>query len=591
MSLLQELRRRSVFRVAAAYAIVAWLLIQIAVSVFPTLQLPAWTATLVTVLLIIGFPVALVLAWAFELTPEGVRRQPTEREKVSGRSGFTDYALMAGLFALIVLVGLQYFRPGAEPGAPPANREGRPSIAVLPFTDMSADASQQHFGDGIADELLNELARLDAIDVASRTSSFAFRDSPRPVTDIGRELGVQTVLEGSVRESDGQLRIIAQLIDVQTGFHLYSQTYNRELTDIFALQQDIAAQVAGALGVQFGVEGANAFQGAGTSSVEAYEAYLRALVIPDRAEREAALERVVEMDPNYANAWAQLGLAAGTEVWEVPPADMPRVLAVARGYVERAVAIDPMSAAGHSLLGTVLYAQKEWSEGQQAHSRAINLNPSDDTFMQNGLLNFRAGRSRIAIAQWNAARSISNRPDEIADTQFRVFALLGLRQYDEVERLMDELAPANGRDVALLLAMSRDDKEEVRTALESIETPAVAVITLYEPLLEVFDDRDEALRLLHDVASGDAVWPSRWHEVGRLAAWYGDTALAFTLAAEEARGGEPRSYGLWLPYMREVRQLPEFKTLMEEINLVEFWREFGWGDYCEPVGNDDFECS
>ena len=268
MSLIAELKRRNVFRVGAAYAFVAWLLIEVAHTAFPTLQLPNWTTTLVTVLLIMGFPIALVIAWAFELTPEGIKREtavePTESISHTTSRKF-DFAIIGLLTIAVVYFAVDKIKlnaepeptgviaeqiPAADPGervsaADPVEREK--SIAVLPFANMSGDPEQEFFSDGISEELLNVLAKVKDLRVTSRTSAFAFKGKDTSIPEIARQLGVKHILEGSVRMAGDRVRVTAQLIEVKTDSHLWSESYDRELSDIFAVQDEIAKDSRGSV--------------------------------------------------------------------------------------------------------------------------------------------------------------------------------------------------------------------------------------------------------------------------------------------------------------------------------------------------------
>jgi TolB-like protein len=256
MSFLGELKSRKVFRVGGAYIVAAWALIQVAATIFPQLQLPDWAPTLVTVLLIVGFPVALLLAWFYEITPEGVRRTPSTGQAyspTSRRSAVTYFMLVGGLFLLAVyLAWTRFEQENFITPKSSTTAESLPSVGVLPFVDMSPDASQGYFGDGIAEELLNELARLGGLQVAGRTSSFAYKGSSLSIQAIGQALKVQSVLEGSIRKDGNRLRITAQLIDSSNGYHMWSNTFDREFSDVFMIQEEIAKAIAGALGVKLG---------------------------------------------------------------------------------------------------------------------------------------------------------------------------------------------------------------------------------------------------------------------------------------------------------------------------------------------------
>ena len=269
MGLFDELKRRNVFRVGIAYLVLGWVVLQAADVIFPILQFPDWTISFVAVLAILGFPLALFFAWAFELTPEGLKRDhEVDRSEsiahVTGRK--LDFAIIGLLVVALGFVVWDSYL--SEPGevvvteTPAETVETTPvedaptataSIAVLPFVNMSADKDQEYFSDGISEELLNLLARVPGLKVAGRTSSFAFRGKDTDLREIGAALNVSTLLEGSVRKSGNTLRITAQLINVADGFHLWSDSYDRELTDVFAIQDEISAAIVQALKTKLGL--------------------------------------------------------------------------------------------------------------------------------------------------------------------------------------------------------------------------------------------------------------------------------------------------------------------------------------------------
>jgi adenylate cyclase len=249
MNVLAELKRRHVFRVAALYAAIAWLLIQVTDVVTEPLGLPAWLLKVVIWLLAIGFPVALVIAWSFELTPQGLKRDTgAELPSVTVSGGRKlDFAIIATLVA-----ALGYFiatRPSSEVSVRAAPGGPR-TLAVLPFANLSTSAEDGFFADGLTEELLNLLADIDGLKVAGRTSSFYFKGRNEDLREIGRKLGVAHILEGSVRRSGQKVRITAQLVSAQDGFHVWSQTYDRELTDVLDIQDEIGRSVAEALKVR-----------------------------------------------------------------------------------------------------------------------------------------------------------------------------------------------------------------------------------------------------------------------------------------------------------------------------------------------------
>lgn len=315
MNTFHELKRRNVFKVAVMYMIVGWLVIQIASTLTPVLMLPEWTTRLVISLLIVGFPVALLFAWAFELTPDGVKRTKDvdlddSITHVTGKR--LEYSIIV---LLLFVVGFLYFKPAQPPDLVASASDARPSIAVLPFEDFSPEKNQEYFSKGISEEILNLLAKTDDLKVAARTSSFAFHNSEEDIRHIGQKLDVKTVLEGSIRKSGQTLRITAQLINVDDGYHLWSETYDRDMSDIFAIQDEIAAAILDNLKIKLLGEASRqaAIQ---TTNTDAYNGYLIARermsnqTATDMDDAIGILTNVLKEDPNFAPAHVQIVLAS-----------------------------------------------------------------------------------------------------------------------------------------------------------------------------------------------------------------------------------------------------------------------------------------
>ena len=332
--LFAELKRRKVFRVMAVYGATAFVVLQAAELMLPRLGLPDWTVTFLVVLVVLAFPVVLIIAWAFELTPEGVRKTdqaaPEEIDHIVAQpaskrwpSGLLALAGIVALVAGAVWVGRQT-APGAvdaaaDAGMPPAGKplalaeaeeDSRPSVAVLPFLNMSADPDQEYFSDGITEELLNTLARIRDLKVIARTSAFAFKDRQLDMRDLGDSLGVEYLVEGSVRKAGDQLRITAQLIDAEDGSHLWSDQYDRELDDVFAIQTEIAQAIAAELRVPLRLDEAEKLV-TSTADLDAYDLYLEGRALTkERGESLADAVRLFEAaiarDSTWAPAWAGL---------------------------------------------------------------------------------------------------------------------------------------------------------------------------------------------------------------------------------------------------------------------------------------------
>jgi serine/threonine-protein kinase len=331
MSLFNELRRRNVFRIALLYVVAGWVVLQIADVLFDPLGLPEWTFRLVLGLLLLGFPFALILAWVFELTPDGLKRErDVDRSRSVTQQTGRKMNLVIAILLVVAIAGLALDRLLPEPSAPPespvseqlpagewdiAKAESLPdnSIAVLPFLNMSGDPDNEYFSDGLTEELLNTLVRIGGLKVTGRTSSFAFKGRNQDLREVGQQLNVANVLEGSVRKSGNRVRITAQLVKTSDGYHLWSDTYDRELDDIFAIQQEIAGHVTEALEVALlgGTPDDPVASGSGDRDARAYEEYLRGMYIwqrnpDDRAELDRArghFETALSIDPGYLDAY------------------------------------------------------------------------------------------------------------------------------------------------------------------------------------------------------------------------------------------------------------------------------------------------
>ena len=315
-SLFSELKRRNVFRVALFYLLIGWLILQVSDVLIPLLQLPDWAGRFTFFVLLLGFPLAVFFAWAFEITPEGLKleKDVDRSQSITNKTGHKlDRVIIAVLAVAVIYFVIDKFVPSGttdvtEPRAEVAASES--SIAVLPFVDMSASSDQEYFADGIAEEILNALVMLEGIKVAGRTSSFSFKERNEDLREIGETLGVAHVLEGSVRKQGDRVRVTAQLVNVDDGFHLWSETFDREMIDIFAIQDEIARSVAEALALQLNLEQGGSLIEAQTDNIGAYERYLEARALIARrgtdnlARAIELLEEVTRLEPNYAEAWA-----------------------------------------------------------------------------------------------------------------------------------------------------------------------------------------------------------------------------------------------------------------------------------------------
>jgi TolB-like protein/predicted Zn-dependent protease len=388
-----ELRRRNVYKVAVAYAVVSWLLIQVATQVFPFFEIPNWAVRLVVLILIAGFPVTLVFSWAFEITPEGIVR---EAEVEPGKSirhhtgrkivalTITLAAIAAGLLAF-QLFGLK-LRSTSEAKQ---NESAIPekSIAVLPFDNLSRDPDNMYFSEGIQDEILTRLAKIGNFKVISRTSTEQFRTKPGNLSEIAKQLKVAHILAGSVQKAGDSVRVNVQLINALTDAHLWGDTYDRKLTDIFAIESEIAKSVAENLNARLNVRAEQVLAARPTENPAAHELYLKGRYFWNRRNtaslRKAGdyFQQAIDLDPNYALAYAGLAdvhsilpIYAGT----APKDDVPRALAAAR----KAVELDSNLAEAHTSLGNALLFDAQLKRGEQEFRRALELNPNYATAHQ-----------------------------------------------------------------------------------------------------------------------------------------------------------------------------------------------------------------
>src|ERR1043166_1295629 len=381
-----ELKRRNVYKVAVAYLVVGWLLIQVATQVFPFLEIPNWMIRLVILLTALGFPIALIIAWAFELTPEGIKRtESADAARQHSRGGVwivvvvVAAALSLGLFFLgRYTAGNAAFRNSQAATAIPQK-----SIAVLPLINESGDPKDEYFSDGLSEELIAALAQISGLKVIGRSSSFRFKDRKEEPKTIGERLGVSTLLDGTVRKQGDRGRIVAELVNAADGIQLWTRTFDRELKDIFAVQEEIAKAVAESLKVTLLGTQENPIQIA-TNNVEAHNAYLQGhfhLVrrnVEDFRKAIGYYDQAIELDSQYALAYAERA-----EAWTILgdlTGQRPTAYPKARSDAEKAVAIAPALAEARAALGFVrFFTEWRFIEGLNELKRAKELSPSNPT--------------------------------------------------------------------------------------------------------------------------------------------------------------------------------------------------------------------
>ncbi|MEX0645270.1 MAG: hypothetical protein WD076_08165, partial [Parvularculaceae bacterium] len=604
--LFAELRRRNVFRVAAVYAVVAWLLVQVVVAIKGPLSLPVWTDTLVIVLFAIGFPIAIILAWAFEMTPEGMKltKNVPEGESIAPKTGRKlDYIIIGGLAlvgAMIVVDRMMPEKAAVAGATSEVNADAAPSgasIAVLPFADLSPDSDQGYFSDGIAEEILNALANVDGLDVASRTSSFAFKDrGTARVPEIAAELKVRHVLEGSVRKAGASLRITAQLIDAENDRHLWSETYDRPLTaeNVFAIQEEIAGAIVAALsGVMGTAGGAPAVEIAkSTTDISAYDLYLKARALYQRRdnleEAEALLGVAVERDPNFADAWA-LRAATMSLFKEYVVTDRPyeEFGKLVDAYADRALALNPDNAraiaarANFRMTAAWNLDLKHDIGGIVADlKRAVALDPRDSSATNwLGMIYAQVGESDEAVETFAACTAFDPFFGPCAENYYDLLVAQG--RYDEAFAQYQQVL-AKGIVVSGWTNFSMLAHFDQKAAFMQATNHAAWLPgwrrheDLYEAFKRPGEDHSE---LILDLKEYLGAHPNR-----------GVNASGILLIPIGGFDATPFANNLWAPDHARYRRSPQFKTYIRESGVYDYWRKHRFPPQCRAVGKDDFAC-
>ena len=373
-----ELKRRHVFRVAVAYAIVSWILVEVSSVLGPALNLPDWATSLVVFFVLLGFPLALILSWAYDLTPQGIERtksvpMPGSITQATGRK--FDFVVIGLMTVGIAFLVVNNYLLEDDSGEASETAVGvlPNSIAVLPFENLSPDPDNAYYAAGIHEEILNQLAKLSALNVIARTSMRQYANTDKSIPEIASELNVETVMEGSVRYDAGRIRITTQLNDGVTGAHIWSETYTREFDDIFAIESDVATNVANALEAEFSLEEQLKIEELPTNSPAAYALYLKArseftnnarLI---RNRMEPLLLDAIDLDPEFALAYGWLAFVYGYVLEE----------ALTLEYAEKALELDPDLGLAYAAISTMYYLTSRFEEALQSSELAIQLSPSD----------------------------------------------------------------------------------------------------------------------------------------------------------------------------------------------------------------------
>ena len=596
MAFLAEIKRRRVGKVAIAYGAVAWGVTEGSSVVLPALGVPEWVLTWIVVFLLVGFPVAMALAWIFDVGPDGIQRTeplpeeaPATQVKLRIAYAVAVLACMAGLGYVLYERGVGRANAGAA----------RSSIAVMPFANLSGDQSKDYFSDGMSEELLNLLARVPGLQVAARTSSFAYKGREVDVREIGKELGVETVLEGSVRQAGDQVRITAQLIDTDTGFHLWSETYDRQMADIFQVQDEIARAIVDKLRIQLAPSDQVAqHQKVPTQNVEAYELYLQGRAVWKKRGEEN-LKKAIELyqaalarDPGFARAHAALASA-----YVVMPGytedenDQEKFFGLAETSARQALAIDPNIGEAHAVLAQLNADRGDLLDAESGFFFAISLEPNEPTpHHWYSLLLSKVGRIGAALDQARRAQELDPTSPILAANLANIY----LQQGNDEEalrygRMAKDLGIGNGGggNVEAAVALRRKQWSEGEKLLLAQHGMPEELKPLVHQFIEGLSDPSARPRVIASLRKTDPALISQAKLVDVYSS-LGDVDLAYQVMFETldkdhlAWIHDWEMSDLWSPDSAAMRHSPKLGELAERIGVIDYWKQYGFPDQCRP---------
>jgi len=603
MSLISELKRRNVFKVAVAYLALGWVVLQVTDIVVPALNLPPTIISNIVYIGIVGFFLAVFLAWAYELTPEGLKPTDEVDEDVSIRAttGHKINRLIIGLMAVAIAVLLfdRFYTPGQLPVVGPAV-DVENTVAVMPFTDMSADRSQEYFGDGMAEEILNVLTTISELDVTSRTTAFSLKGENLSIPEIAERLNVNYIVEGSVRSDGDVVRVTAQLIDVANDTHLWSETFDREMQGIFAIQDEISLAIADALRVELLGDQIGSVP---TNNMEAYDLYLQAIRkfdVPNSrkvTEAQQMLFRVIELDPEFASAWAALAGSYEAEIiWnELNDAEIDQRLVLAIDAANKATLLDPNLVTAWTVTGNAHLQRLDWQQAWEflTRSEQLTTNRHVDDF----------GIFYTPVGWFDDAIEVLERAVELEPEASVHYSVLGraFLSNGEVEKGLAALNTSikQGYGAAhvnmALFHLMNGDKESAKAELISvwnkgaflISTDGVAELETTDfvgTLVDGYFDPDLRAEYVQYLPSEELITlitgSMLLMDSEHLTNWLADSTFNRYLII---------TYVMAPPF-RDMLNQPAMKAYINSIGLPEFWRANKWPHFCRPVGDVDYEC-
>ena len=570
-----ELKRRNVYKVAVAYGVAGWALAQGIAQVFPVFDIPNWVVRLIVLAIVIGFPIALVLAWAFELTPEGIKR--TEDVDLPAGSGSKKrtwiYVAAIGAAFSIALFLIGRYTAGNTTNATRTNLPAK-SIAVLPLLNESGDPADEYFSDGLSEELIAALAQIKDLKVIGRSSSFRFKDRKEETRTIGEKLGVATLLEGTVRKQGDRVRIVAELVNTADGIELWTRTFDRELKDIFAVQEEIATAVASSLKVTLLGSDERLSASPSTKNTEAHKAYLQGHFhfqrrnFEDYRKAVTYFDEAIRLDPAYAlayaersEAWTLIGDLSGQGKTAWPKA---------REDAEKAVVIAPGLAEAHAALGWVrFFVEWKFAEGLSELRRAKELSPANPT--ANDLL----ARVVVYLGKPDEAEKQARQAVELDPLAYpaqnnlaRVLFFQGkLDEADAVARKAAELQPtaASAHRWQVLVAFQRGDGE---TALREAKLEPDEGYRRFELAIaqQLLGDQEAADATLADLIANGR--DQLAYQIAQVYAVRGEKDKAFEWLQISFDTHDTGTLGLLIdPLLRDLRPDPRYKSLFTKLGL------------------------
>ena len=574
-----ELKRRNVYKVAVAYIVAGWALSQGIAQVLPVFDIPNWVVRFIVILIILGLPVALGLAWAFEITPEGIKR--TEDVDVTQPHSFGGAWIYIAILGAVISVALFFLgRYTARESASAAHTESvtripQKSIAVLPLLNESGDPSDEYFSDGLSEELIAALSQIKELKIIGRSSSFRFKDRKEEPKTIGEKLGVSTLLDGTVRKQGDRVRIVAELVNTADGIQLWTRTFDRELKDIFAVQEDIARAVADSLKLTLLGSADRSAQRAAPNSTEAHNAYLQGHFhflrrnLEDYRKAVGYLNEAIRLDPDYALAYAERS-EAWTFIGDLATEQKKEAWPAAKKDAEKAVEVGPNLAETHAALGWVrFFSEWKFAEGLRELERAKELSPANPT--ANDLLaRVIVYLGKVSKAERQARQAVELDPLSVIARGNLARVLLAAGKLDEADaeaRKAAELQPtgAASHRWQVVVAVLRGDGE---AALREAQLEPNEAYRRFELALAYYarGDRPAADAALSEMIARDRNLLA--YQIAEVYAWRGETDKAFEWLQISFDNHDTGTLSLLIdPVMRNLRGDPRYKGMLEKIGL------------------------